>query len=198
MVALDIARTVVIHDVKYPDRQQYQGVAVYDKEQARQALLTSAIIVCRPSASLFPFPAADAAALTRECIEKTGEPTALLIDETRRALGANQRFVDNTLPDGKPGAKNFEWLCLEAGGLRGSLVMLVQIPRQLPIDILDSAEFKVVFGVGGGSLDYLIDKRIVAREAADTVKALQKGAYCIFSDDEDWDREIYYSPLAGG
>lgn len=195
MVARDIARTVIIHDVKYPDRQQYNGTPANSKDELRVALQTSSVVVCRPNGG--GFPAADAAAVTRECVEQTGEPTVLLIDETRRALGLNQRFCDNTLPDGKPGPKNFEWLCLEAGGLRGSLVMLVQIPRQLPIDILDSAQYKVVFGVGGGSLDFLIDKRIVAREAAETVMSLPKGAFCIFTDDENWDREIYYSPLAG-
>lgn len=195
MVARDIARSVIIHDVKYPDRQQYNGTPAHDKEELRRALLTSSVVVCRPG--LAGFPAGDAAEVTREVVTQVGEPAVLLIDESRRALGANQRFCDNSLPDGKPGPKNFEWLCLEAGGLRGSLVMLVQIPRQLPIDILDSAEFKVVFGTGGGSLDYLIDKRIVSRDAADTVKALPKGAFCLFSDNEDWDREVYYSPLEG-
>lgn len=191
MLARGIASTAIVHDVKYPDRQQYVGAAVTDQIGMVQELQTSSVVVCRP-----PFPAESAAAWARELAADHGEPTVLLVDETRRALGNAQRWVDNSGPDGKAnGPKNFEWLLLEGGGLRASLVLLVQIPRQLPGDAVDSAQFAVVFGLGGRSLNYLVQQGTVPAEAVDTVKALDKGEFCVFSDDEEWDRTIYYSPL---
>jgi hypothetical protein len=195
MLARGIAQTVIIHDPKYPTVQQYPGAPVRTEIEMREALLTSSVVVCRP-----PFSAASAAEHARRLIEQCGEATAILVDETRRALGKNQAFIDDQGPDGKgPGPKNFEWMLLEAGGLRGSVVLLVQIPKRSPGEALDSAQFSVVLGVGGRSLNYLTDTaKIVPLDAVDTVKALQPGEFCVFNDDSDWDRTIYYSPLPAG
>lgn len=189
--ALDarVADTALIHDVKYPDKQQYEGQAVSSITEIGVALKGSSIVVCRP-----PFPAEDAATAVR-LLAEAGERSLLLIDETRRALSGQQRWIDVDGPDGVGrGPKNFEWLSLEGGGVGGSVILLVQRPRQLPGDATDSAQVHVCFGVGGKSLAYLVAAGTVPSEAADTVKRLAPGAFCIFADDEDWNQQIYYSP----
>ena len=192
MFVRGICQTAIIHDPKYPTHQQYPGRAVQDQAEMRAALMESSVVVCRDR-----FPASATAETARALVQDMGEPTVLLIDETRRVLGRNQAFIDDQAKGG-PGPKNFEWLLLEGGGLRASLVLLVQIPKRSPGEAMDSAQFSVVFGVGGRSLNYLVNTaEIVPIEARDVVKALQPGEFCIFSDDNDWDRTIYYSPLAG-
>lgn len=192
MAAKGIAQTFIIHDVKFPLIQQYPGTPVHTEQELETAVMTSNVLVCRP-----PFAAAVAAQHARKLIEESGEATCLLIDETRRALGKNQAFVDDQAPGGKgPGPKNFEWLLLESGGLRGSLILLVQIPKRTPGEALDSSQYSVVLGTGGRSLRYLNNTaEIVPDEAVETVKGLQPGEFCVFNDDEEWDRTIYYSPL---
>ncbi len=192
MAAKGIAQTFIVHDVKFPLIQQYPGTAVHTEQELEAAVAKSSMLVCRP-----PFPAALAAQHARKLIEESGEKTCLLIDETRRALGKNQAFVDDQAPAGKgPGPKNFEWLLLESGGLGGSLVLLVQIPKRTPGEALDSSQYSVVLGTGGRSLRYLnTTAEIVPDEAVETVKALLPGEFCIFNDDTEWDRTIYYSPL---
>jgi hypothetical protein len=119
-----------------------------------------------------------------------------LVDETRRALAGQQRWIDAGGPDGpQAGPRNLEWILLEGGGVRASLVLLVQRPRQLPGDAVDSAQVSVCFGLGGRSLSYLVDAGTVPREASDTIKRLQPGAFCLFADDEEWDGRVYYSPM---
>jgi hypothetical protein len=191
MLAAHVARTVLVHDVKYPDRSQYTGRLVNLIQRVGPAVREEAdTLILRP-----PFTAADAANCAR-AISEAGEPTALLVDETRRALGGSQKWIDADGPEGPGrGPRNFEWLCLEGGGVGASLVLLVQRPRQVPGDAVDSAQVSVVFGLGGRSLAYLIDAGTVPRDAGDTIRRLQPGAFCVFADDDDWDRVVYYSPL---
>jgi hypothetical protein len=192
MVASDIASTILVHDPKYPDRQQYEGEPVRSDSELAGALGSSRIVVFRP-----PMPASSVAANARLLVEG-GEPTAILIDETRRALGGFQKWGDADGEDGpNKGPKNFEWLLLEGGGLRASVVLLVQRPKQLPGDASDSAQCHVVFGLGGGSLRYLTKAGIVPDEARETVKQLTPGQFVVFSDDDEWDGIVYYSPLSG-
>jgi hypothetical protein len=189
-----VASTAIIHDVKYPDRQQYTGAPVYSQDQLGPTLAKNSIAVLRP-----PIGAALAAETSRRLTEG-GEPTALLFDETRRALAAEKKWIDSDDEAGhaNKGPKNIEWHFLEAGGVRGSVVLLLQIPRAIPGHAIDSAQFYVFCGLAGPSLNYAVDARIVPPEAADTVRRLPPGAFCIFSATEDWDHEVYYSPLPAG
>jgi hypothetical protein len=194
-VEAGVADVALIHDPKYPDRSQYPGPrgdpwpAVSDPAQLGPAIKTAPIVVLRP-----PFSASDAAKVAR-ALSEVGIRALLCMDETRRALGGQQVWADAKAEDGSPGAKSFEWLSLEGGGVGASLVLLVQRPRQLPGDATDSAQVHVVFGLGGRSLSYLVDQGTVPRDAADTVRRLQPGAFVVLADDEEWDRTVYYSPL---
>jgi hypothetical protein len=186
-----IASTVLISDPKYPDRAQYDGTMVHAPTGIGPALASGAeTLVLRPGVSV-----ADGAAACRWLAE-SGEPCLLLVDETRRALAGQQRWIDAGGPDGpQAGPRNLEWICLEGGGVRASLVLLVQRPRQLPGDAVDSAQIHVCFGLGGRSLAYLLDAGTVPKEASETIKRLPPGAFVVLSDDEEWDRRVYYSPL---
>lgn len=186
-----IASTVLISDPKYPDRAQYEGTLVHSPQGIGPAFTQGAeTLVLRPGVSV-----ADGALACR-LLAESGEPCLLLVDETRRALAGQQRWIDAGGPDGpQAGPKNLEWICLEGGGVRASLVLLVQRPRQLPGDAVDSAQIHVCFGLGGRSLSYLVDAGTVPREAAETIKRLQPGAFVVLSDDEEWDRKVYYSPM---
>lgn len=188
-----IASTVLISDPKYPDQAQYDGVEIHDRMEIGPALTQGKeILVLRSEIS-----PADGAAACR-LLAESGEPCLLLIDETRRALGGHQRWIDAGGPEGpQAGPKNFEWILLEGGGVRASLILLVQRPRQLPGDAVDSAQVHVCCGLGGRSLAYLLDAGTIPPEAADTVRKLQPGAFVVFADDEEWNGRVYYSPLAG-
>lgn len=183
-----VASTVLIHDVKYPDHAQYPGRELTSIRQIGAALQSESVIVLRP-----PCPAREAAHAA-VVLSEAGERTLLLIDETRRALGGSQIWCDGKNEDGSQGPRSFEWLCLEGGGVGASLVLLVQRPRQLPGDAVDSAQVHVVFGLGGRSLAYLVSAGTVPPEAAATVRALKPGAFCLFTDDEEWSGITYYSP----
>lgn len=186
-----IAETVLISDVKYPDHAQYEGTEIRSRDSIGPALAQGReTLVLRSGVS------PDDGAAACRLLAESGEPCLLLVDETRRALGGQQRWSDAAGPDGpQSGPKNFEWILLEGGGVRASLVLLVQRPRQLPGDAVDSAQMHVCFGLGGRSLTYLVDAGTVPPEAAGTIRRLQPGAFCLFADDEDWDRTVYYSPL---
>ena len=189
--AAGVAGTVLISDPKYPERPQYEGTLIVSRQGIGPALTCGAeVLVLRPGVSV-----ADAAAACR-LLAESGEPCLLLVDETRRALAGQQRWIDAGGPDGpQAGPKNLEWILLEGGGVRASLVLLVQRPRQLPGDAVDSAQVHVCFGLGGRSLAYLADAGTVPKEAAETIKRLQPGAFCLFADDEEWDGKTYYSPM---
>ena len=188
--ALDagVAKTVLIHDVKFPDHAQFSGEEVTAITQIGSAMQRGRVVVLRPAVSAME------AAHVAKLLAEYREPTLLLVDETRRALGGSQIWCDGRNPDGTQGPRSFEWLCLEGGGVGASLVLLVQRPRQLPGDAVDSAQVHVVFGIGGRSLAYLVSAGTVPPEAAATVRALSPGAFCLFTDDEDWNRQVYYSP----
>jgi hypothetical protein len=183
-----VAETALIHDVKYPDHAQFSGQEVTAVTQIGSAMQAGSVVVLRPPVSAME------AAHVAKLLAEYREPTLLLVDETRRALGGSQIWCDGKNSDGSQGPKSFEWLCLEGGGLGASLVLLVQRPRQLPGDAVDSAQVHVVFGLGGRSLAYLVAAGTVPPEAAATVRALKPGAFCLFTDDEEWSGITYYSP----
>jgi len=95
--ALDsgVASTALIHDVKYPDRVQYLGATVTGITEIGQHLRSGAdTLILRP-----PFPACEAAHAA-VVLSESGEPTLLLVDETRRALGGSQIWCDGKNADG--------------------------------------------------------------------------------------------------
>jgi hypothetical protein len=180
-----LSGTAVIHDVKDPERPLYEGKLVHTVDQARRAVLEAApdFLVCRPGIG-----ADEAAGLVRDLCE-AGEPATLLIDEMSPALRVNE---DTGEPCNQIFAGgNLVWLQLQARGLRGSSVILVQLPRQVPTCALDNAVAYVFFGVGGRSLEYSKELRLVPKEAADLVAKLERGQCCVFFADREWDRTVY-------
>jgi hypothetical protein len=179
------ASYLLIHDQKYPQRAQYDGAQATTVEQVRELVAAgNHVIVCRP-----PLTVEDCAQVVRDLVE--GDiPAVLLIDETIPALKVNEDTAEpmNRVWMGPTPI----WLLLQGGGLGGSVVMLNNLPLQVPTSMLDSASDVVCFNVGGRSLNALVDQRTVTREAAEKViPRMQPGELLLFSSDQDWDRTIY-------
>ena len=180
-----IARTILIHDCKYPDRVQYEGRAVTSLPELRRVYLDErpSVIVCRPGVSV-----EDAAAFVKDVTTLRGESCLLLVDEITPALRVN---VDTGEPVSQVWCGPSPlWICLQGGGLGASLVVLAQLPKTVPGSLLDNAVF-VFFGLGGRSLAYSIYLSLLPREMASVVKALAPGQFVILWPDRDWSGVVY-------
>jgi hypothetical protein len=177
-----IAERLIVHDQKYPDHAQYEGAKASDAATLRQAFLQARSIVARGE-----IPAEDCARLTREGAEGQIK-TCLLLDEGSFALKKND--------DGEPIDRAWQggdlaWLQLQGGGVGASSVTLWQMPKQCPGSALDNASATICFALGGRSLAYTRDLRIIPPEAQETVIALQIGQFCVFFQDREWDQRTY-------
>jgi hypothetical protein len=180
-----ICETIVIHDQKDPERAQYDGTLVHSVDAARRILLEDrpGALVCREGID-----AEQAAGLVRDMAE-AGERLAFLGDELSPLLRVNpdtlepvsQVFCGPSLP----------WLQLQGRGLGASSIILVPMPRQVPSSALDNATAYPVFGLGGRSLDYSLELRLIPKAAADVVAKLERGQLCVFFSDREWDGIIY-------
>jgi energy-coupling factor transporter ATP-binding protein EcfA2 len=180
-----IARTILIHDCKYPDHAQYDGRAVTSLAELRRVYLDERprVIVCRPGVSV-----EDAAAFVRDVTTLRGESCLLLVDEITPALRVNN-------DTGEPVSQVWcgpspLWICLQGGGLGASLVVLAQLPKTVPGSLLDNAVF-VFFGLGGRSLAYSIYLSLLPRDMATVVKALAPGQFVVLWPDRDWSGVVY-------
>jgi hypothetical protein len=176
--------SLVVFDQKFPDRAQYAGLAVSDLPALYAALVDChPAVVCRA-----PLTAEDAAFAVRNCAE-AGTGATLLLDEIQPALKLNR---DTGEPIERAWAgPSLIWLCLQGGGLGGSLVQLCQLPRMVPGSFVDNATAVVFFGSGGRSLEYSLDLKLLPRQAAETVARLARGQCCVFFPDRNWDGLIY-------
>ena len=177
-----IAQRLLIHDQKFPDHQQYEGAKVNTEAALRQAFLQAQSIVLRE-----PLPAETAAHLAREAVEAKIK-TCVLIDEGAFALKKND--------DGEPIDRAWQgpdlaWEQCQGGACGVSSISLWQMPKQAPGSAIDNARIFVVFALGGRSLMYAKDLRIIPIEAVETVIGLQPGEFCIFFGDREWDRIVY-------
>jgi hypothetical protein len=179
-------QTMVVHDVKDPERPLYDGALVHSLLDARRALASEDppdVLVCRPGIT-----AAEAASLVQDLAESK-EKAALLIDELTPALRVN---TDTLEPVSQVFCgPSLVWLQLQGGGLGASVITLVQLPKQMPGSALDNATAFVFFGTGGRSLDYSLDLRLVPKEAADLVSQLERGQCCVFFGDRAWNGVVY-------
>lgn len=180
-----VCSTAVIHDVKDPQRPLYEGKLVRSIAEARRQLVENPppFLVCRPGID-----AEQAASLVKDLAE-SGEKAALLIDEMTPALRVNE-------DTGEPQNRIFcgpspIWLQLQGRGLGASSIILVQLPSQVPSSALDNASAYVFFGLGGRSLDYSLDLRLMPKDAGNIVSKLERGQCCVFFSDREWDGLIY-------
>jgi len=177
--------TAVILDLKDPERPQYDGKIVKSIADARRILLEDAppFLVCRPGIS-----AQDAASLVQDGAE-CGEKLALVADELTPLLRVNE---DTLEPQPRIFAgPSLPWLHLQGRGLGASCFILVQLPSHVPGSALDNANCYATFGLGGRSLEYAKDLRLLPKEAVSTVSRLERGQLCVFFCDREWDGIVY-------
>jgi hypothetical protein len=180
-----ICSTAVIHDVKDPERPQYEGKLVHSVVEARRALVEDApeFIVCRPGMS-----GEDAAALVKDAAE-AGEHCAFLGDELTPLLKVNADTLE-PVPRVFCGP-SLVWLQLQGRGPGASSIILMQLPSHMPGSALDNVTAYVFFGLGGRSLDYSLDLRLIPKEAAAKLITMDRGQCIVLFTDRAWDGVIY-------
>jgi energy-coupling factor transporter ATP-binding protein EcfA2 len=177
-----IAQRLLIHDQKFPDQAQYEGAKVSHESSLRQAYLQAQSIVLRE-----PLPAETAAHLAREAVEAKIK-TCVFIDEGAFALKKND---DEEPIDRAWQGPDLAWMQCQGGACGVSSITLWQMPKQAPGSAIDNARIFVVFALGGRSLAYAKDLRIIPPEALETVIALGVGEFCVFLGDREWDQKVY-------
>ena len=181
-----LCSTAVILDLKDPERPQYEGKLVHSLVEAQHAFAEDSpppFLVCRPGVT-----AQDAASLVQDAAE-CGEHCAFFADELTPCLRVNE----DTLEPQKQifAGPSLVWLQLQGRGLGASSIILVQLPSHVPSSALDNATAYPCFGMGGRSLAYSLDLRIVPKEAAGVVAKLERGQLCVFFPDREWDGIVY-------
>lgn len=187
MLSDGIAERAIVHDVKYPDRQQYDGFPTYSVRSMANLLQENEIFVAREEDAV----AAEICANVARTAVGVGIKTVVVLDEGAFALARND--------EGEPierrwAGPDLAWLQLQGGAAGASTVSLWQMLRQAPGSAVDSASAFFVGNLGGRSLAYAKDYRIIPPEALDTITTLAPGEICLFFADREWDRTIYYSP----
>jgi hypothetical protein len=186
-LAHGIAERLIVHDQKFLAGTQYKiqgdpALATSSAELQHQ-FLRSPIIIAKA-----PVDAEDCARLIREGAETAGIRSCLILDEGAYALKHND--------EGEPIRQTWEgpnltWLQLQGGAGGSSSISLWQMPVHCPSSALDNASAFVAFGLGGRSLAYTRDLRIIPADAVDVVTCLGVGQLCLFWPDREWDRTIY-------
>ena len=186
-----VAERALIHDLKFPGRAQYIGVTVESAEHLRAsfALHRSLVAIQHPEEPS-QITAEELATLAREATD-AGIKTLCVFDEGDFALKKND--------EGEPIERvwqgpNLAWLQLQGGAAGASTLCSFQMLRKAPSSCVDSACVFVVGCLGGRSLAYVRDLRIIPPEALETVTTLAPGEFCLFFADREWDHAVYYSP----
>jgi hypothetical protein len=180
-----ICTTAIIHDVKDPERPQYEGKIVHSVHDAQRILVEDPpdFLICRPGIS-----GDEAAGLVRDAAE-AGEHFAFLGDELTPLLRVNQDTLEPT-PRVFCGSA-LVWLQLQGRGPGASSIILLQLPSHMPGSALDNATAYIFFGLGGRSLDYSLDLRLVPKQAADLLTKMERGQCIVCFSDRPWDGIIY-------
>ena len=180
-----ICSTAIIHDVKDPERPQYEGKIVHSVHDAQRILVEDPpdFLVCRPGIT-----GNEAAQLVQDAAE-AGEHFAFLGDELTPLLRVNQDTLEPT-PRVFSGAA-LVWLQLQGRGPGASSIILLQLPSHMPGSALDNSTARIFFGLGGRSLDYSLDLRLVPKQAAELLTMMERGECIVCFDDRAWDGIIY-------
>lgn len=179
---------VLVHDVKFRDRVQYEGTVVYDAR---------AIYTAEGAPTVFPasfvlrkrgldhMPSVDGAARVVMESANEGIRSMLLVDEFARA-------IEEDIPGGfRKGSTNR--IACEGFGLGASLIAIKQLPQFMPTEVRTQSEL-VCFGVGGDGLTHLVDEKAVSPKMAETIHRLPVGHFVIKPAEGDPDGLVYKVP----
>jgi hypothetical protein len=179
---------VVIHDVKFRERQQYAGAVIHD---ARQIYTVEHVPAAYPATvvlrkrGLDHMPSVEEAA--RVVLESAdqGLRSLLVVDEFARAL-------DEDIPGGfRKGSVNR--IACEGYGLGASLIAIKQLPQFMPSEVRAQSEL-VLFGMAGDGLTHLVDERVVTLDLAQKITRLARGQFVIKPAEGEADGVVYQVP----
>lgn len=164
---------VIIHDVKFRERQQYAGAvihearAIYTADHAPAAFPATVVLRKR---GLDHMPSVEEAARVGLESADQGIRTMLVLDEFARA-------TDEDIPGGfRKGSVNR--IACEGFGLGASLIAIKQLPQFMPSEVRAQSEL-VLFGLAGDGLTHLADERVLTVEQAGRVARLDRGQFMI-------------------
>ncbi len=179
---------VIIHDVKFRERQQYTGAvihegrAIYTADHAPEAFPATVVLRKR---GLDHMPSVEEAARVALESADQGIRTMLVVDEFARAL-------DEDIPGGfRKGSCNR--IACEGFGLGASLISIKQLPQFMPSEVRAQSEL-VLFGLAGDGLTHLTDERVLTPELAAKVARLDRGQFLIKPCEGLADGQVYQVP----
>lgn len=190
---------VFIHDVKYTDRQQYDGQPLHeatDFDVNNPPLEYPQVYVLRRR-HLDHIPSYDKAARRVLELGNTGVNVALVGDEFARAL--EERLPRRLDPEtGKYYEKTFREgetmrLTCEGRGLHASHFAAKQLPQFTPSEILDQSDL-VLFGLAAKGVRHLEGGNTIDAPAAEVIPRLYVGQFVVQPSEGDWDGVIYQVP----
>jgi hypothetical protein len=179
---------VLIHDVKFRERQQYAGAVLHEArdvftvEHAPQAFPATVVLRKR---GLDHMPSVEAAArVTLESADQ-GIRTMFVVDEFARAL-------DEDIQGGfRKGSTNR--IACEGFGLGASLIGVKQLPQFMPSEVRAQSEL-VLFGLAGDGLTHLVDEKVVTPKMAEMVARLPRGQFMVKPAEGEPDGIVYQVP----
>lgn len=185
---------VLVHDVKFKDRQQYDGDViheardVYTPEHAPEQF--PAVRVLRKR-GLDHMPSVDQSArVTLESADQ-GVTTMLLVDEFSRAIEEEIVSDDGkTLPFTKGSVNR---IACEGLGLGASLVALKQLPQFMPTSVRAQSEL-VFFGLPGDGVTHLVDEKTVDHRMGALILKLRVGQFIYKPCEGEFDGHVYQVP----
>lgn len=179
---------VVIHDVKFRERQQYAGAVIhegrdlYTIEHAPHAYPATAVLRKK---GLDHMPSVEGAA--RVVLESAdqGLRSMLVVDEFARAL-------DEDVAGGfRKGSVNR--IACEGFGLGASLISIKQLPQFMPSEVRAQSEL-VLFGLAGDGLTHLADEKVLPPHLVAQLEKLDRGQFIIKPCEGAPDQIVYQVP----
>lgn len=179
---------VVIHDVKFRDRQQYEGTVIHEARQlytADHAPATFPATVVLRKRNLDHMPSVDGAArVTLEAADQKIR-SMLVVDEFARAL-------DEEIAGGfRKGSVNR--IACEGFGLGASVIAIKQLPQFMPSEVRAQSEL-ILFGLAGDGLTHLVDERALTPAMAQKVAGLPRGSFMIKPSEGEPNGIVYEVP----
>jgi hypothetical protein len=186
--AQNLIDLVIIHDVKFRERQQYEGTVIHEARQlytADHAPASFPATVVLRKRNLDHMPSVDGAArVTLEAADQKIR-SMLVVDEFARAL-------DEDIAGGfRKGSVNR--IACEGFGLGASLISIKQLPQFMPSEVRAQSEL-ILFGLAGDGMTHLIDERVLLPAMAQKVAALPRGSFMIKPAEGEPDGIVYQVP----
>lgn len=184
---------VFVHDVKYTDRQQYEGEPIYEADEFdvdNPPETYPAVRVLRRR-NLDHIPSYDRAARKVVVIGNTGVMTALVGDEFSRALEEELKTVDGKDKPFKKG-ETMRLVC-EGRGVHASHLAAKQLPQFTPSEISDQSDL-VIFGLASKGVNHLLDSNTIDAPAGEVIPRLEVGQFVWQPSEGDFNGIVYQVP----